>query len=134
MLILLEAQGVAQTNNSFPPDVQKAFNDFSHEMQTCQVYNLIGGQCFGDQDKTLLAKMRRTADAFGELALNSAKIVGLSEKALLARATILSQEMMEDMDKNCLNISVLLAKYAKQCKAAMENSNARIESIVKGRF
>lgn len=118
--------------NALPLSMQTAFNNFSHEAQTCQVYNLVASACFAEKDAALKDRISKSADAFGELAFNSAKLVGLSQKALMARTHILTKQMMDDLDNNCINISVLLDKYAAQCKSFMDHSADRIDSILKG--
>lgn len=76
------------------------------------------------------SQVKATANAFNEMAINSGKMAGLSPTALLARTEILTSEMIGDIDNDCVNISVLLNKYAKTCKALMETSNERIARIL----
>jgi len=127
----LSANGVAQEiPNPLPVKTRERLNDYSADMQTCQVYNLVALQCFSGQDQSQLEPIRRTADAFGDLAVNAGKVAGLSNKAILARSSILVEQMKEDISNDCINISVLLSKFAKKCKAEMEGSGARLERIL----
>ena len=133
-ILSTQTANAQNVESALPDGMVQAFNNFSAEMQTCQVYNLAALRCFQEMDPKSAATVQKTADAFAELAINSAKIVGLSEKALFARGNLLVQGMKDDLDGNCINISVLLNKYAKKCKAAMETSSARIEEILSGKY
>ena len=132
-LIVTEAAAQDKLPSPLTDEARLAFNNFSHEAQECNVYNIFAAQCFKDKaDAELRAKLQANANAFTELAYNSGKLAGLSTKAMLARTEMISKQMIEDLDKDCVNISVLLNKYAKSCKVFMETSNERITRILQG--
>jgi hypothetical protein len=49
------------------------------------------------------------------------KAAGMSDKAIKAHFALVLDSLLNDIDKNCVNISVILEKYATFCKELAEN-------------
>ena len=99
-------------------------NNFSHENNLiCGVYHSLVAQCVENRDPNdpLAKTYRQTSTAFTERALKLGQLIGLSEKALIARVQIAQQDMFSEIENTCTNISVLLQQHAKQCKRLFED-------------
>ena len=51
---------------------------------------------------------------------------------MLARTEIDLKEMNADIDNDCINVAVLLNKYADFCKDLLEHSSDRLQAIISG--
>jgi hypothetical protein len=120
--------GLAQTNLN--PAVREELNNLSSDLQQCFVYNYVGAQCFADKEPALNARIKAIADQQNSVSIMVGRIAGISDKAFLARTEMFMKEMKDDMDGDCINISVILNKYAKQCKTLMEGLEGRINTIL----
>jgi len=78
-------------------------------------------------------EMKKNTEKSRDLALDrlheAGKLAGLSEKATLARVDLAMKSVMDDTDKNCVNISVILNKYGEFCKALLENPSRKLEEL-----
>jgi len=120
--------GLAQTNLN--PAVREELNNLSSDLQQCFIYNSVGAQCFADKEPALKARIEAIANEQNSVSIMVGRMAGISDKAFLARTEMFMKEMKDDMDGDCINISVILNKYAKQCKTLMEGLEGRINAIV----
>lgn len=125
----------AQDRNS---DAQlRAFNNFVHEHTTCAAYFAIGAQCIrsrGDKPSIelgdRLVQMSETAYSRG---IEYGDALKMSRKTHTARLEMAISSMMGEMEKNCINISILLNKHALSCKKLMEQPDDALERIMAGK-
>jgi hypothetical protein len=57
------------------------------------------------------------------------KLAGMSDEATAHFAMVLDS-INNDIDKNCVNISVIIKKYAKFCKALAENPDQLLDQLM----
>lgn len=118
----------AQNND----ELRRALNNFSHENMTCGAYYGLVSVCLqrdpkGDSVSTTYAEEMQI---FNKRGIDTGKLAGLSDKALLARSQIEVEEMKSEVDNNCSNLAILLQKHAKTCKALMENGPAQLQAMI----
>jgi hypothetical protein len=108
-----------------------AANNASHEMVECAVFYTISEQGARNRGTVEANKMADELQKIAETAINYAVLfaeeAGQSQKATLARIELTHADLMKQMDHNYVNFSVLLAKYADPCKAAVEHPEKRYE-------
>lgn len=110
----------------------RAINNFAHEHAICFAYYTVGAECLATDTKSkdLSQKFRESAAAAYKYALGYGDVIGLSQKTLLARARMALEGMLDDMDKNCLNISVIAAKYGRTCRSLLENQSDALDRFL----
>lgn len=101
------------------------YDNISHEYVDCGAYFIIVSQVIKN------TKEGETADQYAKLsdmAMNYALIVAkegrsseMAQKVTLARYEIAVKSMIDEIDSDVSNISILSNKYAFRCKDAMEN-------------
>jgi hypothetical protein len=104
-------------------EAHRIANNFSHENLICGVYHSLVSQCAANRDPKdhLVKTYRKTSMTFIERSVKVGQAIGLSEKALTARMEIAQQGMLSEIENTCTNISVLLRRYAQQCKRLLED-------------
>jgi hypothetical protein len=109
-------------------------NNYSHQSIICGVYYVMVAQCLrnrGDNESTELAKRYDAlAKEASDEGYQTAKLAGLSEKAVKARLEIEIQDQMSDIDNKCINISVVNLKHGLPCKAFMEGRGPALDLIL----
>jgi hypothetical protein len=113
---------------------QEALNEFSGELAQCAAFYSVGIHCFSSggqlqgEDK---ANFEFARFFFYQLQYSIGKAAGLSDKALDARFALALESINDDMDKKCINISVMLKKYAKLCKALGDHPDQQLDRLMK---
>jgi hypothetical protein len=120
--------GHAETNLN--PAVREDLNNLSSDLQQCFIYNTVGAQCFGEKEPALKARIQAIADQQNNLSISVGRMAGISDKAFLARTEMFMKEMKDDLENDCINISVILNKHAMKCKSLMEGFERRLDVIV----
>ena len=123
-----DAQGLSKTD---------AANEMSAEYAACYAFYSAGITCFGSGgplkgDERISFEAAR--DTAAEREYIYGKLAGASHAALVARGKIALKSVMGDMNGNCVNVAVVLDKYAQSCKSLMQDPNARaLQLMTKGR-
>ena len=109
-----------------------AFNNFHHEMVNCIAYYSIVTEGLRQRgDETTASQYRQLIETLFGRVFAVGKKIGMKDDAVQARIRMASKQQIQEIDKNFVNISILLEKYAYQCKTVMENPDARIQSWMK---
>jgi len=116
-------------------DLEKAkriANNFSHQNLICSVYSRFVAACLGNRDKqdTLVGQYEKLAETFAKRSAETAVVAGVSAKALEARMQIAVDEMKEDIDNDCTNVSVILQKHARACKELAEKGPSDFANMI----
>jgi hypothetical protein len=112
---------------------EEAVREFSSECAQCAAYFGLSIRCFVSsgqlqgEDKT---SMEKTRDFFQLMQYSTGKAAGMSDKAIEAHFALVLQSINNAIDKNCVNISVILKKYAKFCKALGENPDQQLDQLM----
>ena len=111
---------------------EEAINEFSSECAQCAGYFTVSSRCFVSsgqlqgEDKASI----KTTTFFYQLQYSAAKAAGVSDKATEARFALVLDAISNDMDKNCVNITVLIKKYAKFCKTLAEYPDQILNQLI----
>src|SRR5262249_17154302 len=85
--------------------------------------------CLADQDPALKAKAEEVKKDFLDIALSTATVAGVKiPDVVVTRYWIAFKDFQKQTNHNCLNISVLLGRYAAPCKALIQNPEAVLKS------
>lgn len=125
--------GWAPTSSAAQEDVRSKLNNFSHDLLFCGVYFAAVAQCLENTPKfsATAKKYREVSDlALGE-AILAGEAAGVSERALSAKATLASQEMMADMEGSCSNVSVINLKHMDRCTEIFSSRMDRLKAIAR---
>ncbi len=122
-LTTFNAFGAGLTRNN----VVDAAREVGGELQECSVYFIVSATCIGKQEPALAQTYRQLADQVGLLSLKVGRANGLSDDAFAALGSLHMEAMMDAMQKNCINIAVLLRKYAKFCQRLTKDADPRLK-------
>ena len=113
---------------------EEALNAFSSECAQCAAYFGLSHRCFvssgqlqGDDKASIVESLK----FFYELQYATGKAVGMSDKAIEGRFGLALHSINNDMDNDCVNISVIKKKYGKFCKALAENPDQQLKLLMK---
>jgi hypothetical protein len=113
---------------------EEALNAFSSECAQCAAYFGLSHRCFvssGQLQGDDKASIEESLKFFYELQYATGKAVGMSDKAIEARFGLALDSINNDMDNDCVNISVIIKKYGKFCKALAENPDQQLKLLMK---
>ena len=116
---------------------KRAVNELSGEMLECSVYFLVSATCLqGRPDPStpqITKNLNEQGAKFGELAITTGRIVGMTDAALGARAELIRADMMKAVNGNCTKIATLVEKYSNFCQLLTKNSDPRLEELMQGK-
>lgn len=103
--------------------IMQVANNYSHQNTICAAYHYLMAVCLAkDRPKDgLAAKFKTIGDDFIDRSVKLGQIAEVSPKAIDARMQLATQEMMEDVENNCANTSVVTLKHAKKCTDLYNN-------------
>ena len=115
----------------------RAVNELSGELLECSVYFTISAQCVrGHPDPTvprLIKNLDEMSTTAGVRSMEVGKAVGVTEAAVGSRMKLITNEMMKSMNDNCVNISVLLERYANFCQQLLQDMDPRLIELKQGK-
>jgi hypothetical protein len=85
-------------------------------------------------DKSLSERAMKTQDTMLERAVTMTAKAKLKFETIDARSKLFQSSMMEELGKDCRNISILLAKYGKTCQSLFENPKLRELELITEEF
>ena len=142
-LLIAAVFAVALHNQAVADDVsseamETAANNLSHEMVNCSVFYTVGAICVlrsnRSNRKDVSEQLRKTANTYQDFAAMLGERAGISklDEVLKARTNIAREDMFNLMDRDCRNVSIVLDKYGKRCKAIGDDSAAALKDYMKG--
>jgi hypothetical protein len=121
---------------SFSASEARAVNELSGEMLECSVYFLISATCLQGNPEPripqIIKGLKEQASKVGTLAIKSGRLVGVTDDAVGARASLMRAEMMKSLNDNCTNIAVLLGKYNNFCQQLTQDADPRLAELLRG--
>jgi len=85
-------------------------------------------------DKSLSEQAMKTRDTMLERAVTMTTKAKLKFETIDARSKLSTDSMLEEIGKDCGNISVLLAKHGKTCRRLFENPKLRELELITEEF
>ena len=116
-------------------NAMQAANNLAHEHMTCAAHSLIVASCLIEKDKTdpTGERYKELGGTFIEREVRIGDIAGVSFKASEARLKMANQSMLEEIENNCSNISILLQKHLKACITLHNEGPDRLRAIAFGK-
>lgn len=113
----------------------RALNNFVHQHIECAAYYAISSQCIATrEDSAELAKnLHQSYEAALKRGIQYGNALKLAQKTHTARFEMAMTTMMSDMEKSCMNISVILNSHALVCKKLMNEPEEALSRIMAGK-
>jgi hypothetical protein len=115
-------------------DPDSATNELSSEMVECGQYFLLSWVCFKDmpnpEAEAVANNYRAASDQINQLAFQVVRSVGLTERAHAARMKMANDSLMKEINKSCVNFSILQERYATFCKNLLQHPDQRYRDLV----
>jgi hypothetical protein len=108
-----------------------ALNELSNEFAQCYAFYRIELSCSEAQlTPDVKAGLTNAIDTTIRSIYLYGRAAGVSDAASLANVKLAFKSLMADTNTNCLNISVILVKYADSCKALVEHPETRFNQLI----
>lgn len=113
----------------------RAMNNFVHQHIECAAYFVISSQCLATRaDSAELSKrLHQSYEAALARGIEYGNALGLSQKTHAARFEMAMTTLMSEMDKSCMNISVILNSHALVCKKLMNEPEEALSRFLAGK-
>jgi len=122
----------AQSQQS-PWTQRDALNEASSEAAQCHAYYAVSQKCAEDSGQTALsAQLQDAIDSSSKIQFLTGRAAGMSDQALLASLQLTLEAANSSIGNSCVNVSVLIVKYADHCKRLIENPQSRIQTLMLG--
>ena len=136
---LLVASGTTMAQQEFglsDANVTRAVNELSGEMLECAVFFAIGAQCVRrHHDQSVPGVVTDAMVAFKDmldLARKTGRTLGVSDAAATGRRNMATDAMLKAMGGKCINISVILERYADFCGQLRRDADPRLKELLAG--
>jgi hypothetical protein len=100
-----------------------ALSNLQSELTTCGAFYLAAEQCLrntpGQQETADV--YRGAANAMLQNAIAMGRSIGMTEDAIVSRFKLLSDDMMNLMQRNCSNIDSLTSRHQERCQAVYKD-------------
>jgi hypothetical protein len=131
ILFLSDQYLVAEKEFSSDEIIKEVSNNISEEYVTCSAfyfYSSEGLRRSGDIKTALkYEEYRNKAANFALIAAKKGRTQEIAEKVTLARLDLEMKSMLNEIDSDISNISILMNKYLDHCKEIMEDPNKIME-------
>ena len=125
---------VARAQEPSPEEIA-AWRQLSAEYVECTAFYSLVGICMEPaDDKSLSERAMKTQDTMLERAVRLTAKAKLKFETIDARSKLSTDSMLEEIGKDCGNISVLLAKHGKTCRRLFENPKLRELELITEEF
>ena len=130
IVLTLSASALALDRNAM-----RAANNLAHEHMICASYSMIVASCLIEKNKTdpTGERYKELGGTFIERGVRIGDIAGVSVKASEARLKVASQSMLEEIENNCSNISILMQNHMKACLTLHNEGPNRLRAIAFGK-
>lgn len=116
-----------------PLTLEDASNELSADASQCAAFYAISIHCFSDRlDEANRKDFEAGQQMASTITYMGGKKAGMSDKAVMARVELAMQQLEDDINKSCVNISVILNKYAKSCQSLIRNPEGRLRQLQAG--
>jgi hypothetical protein len=117
------------------PEEISAWRQLSAEQIECMAFYSLVGICMESaDDKSLSEQAMKTRDTMLERAVTMTAKAKLKFETIDARSKLSTDSMLEEIGKDCGNISILVAKYGKTCRRLFENPKVREIELIAEEF
>lgn len=107
---------------------EEILNNVSHEYVTCAAYFFFSSEALRQPNNsdgaTKYEKLRNLAMQLALTTAMEGRTQEMAEKVVMARLDLEMKRMLNEINGNISNISILMNKYHLRCKRAMEDPNS----------
>jgi hypothetical protein len=108
-------------------------HEASSEAAQCVAYYAFAQKCAENGGRTeLAARLQHAIDSASYIQFTSGKAAEMSNEALLASSKLALDVAKTSIGDSCVNISILIAKYANFCRFLLEHPDDRIQTLMQG--
>ena len=95
---------------------------------TCYSFYKIGAEYIrkSNGEQNILEGVEKSADTSLKLAYETGELMGMTSKEMSSKVKFVMKKQLDQIDNDFNNASILLDKYAAQCKNLVENKKQRI--------
>jgi hypothetical protein len=112
---------------------QDALHETSNEAAQCMAYYAFSQKCASNAGNTALHdQIQQAIDLATRITFTSGKASGMSNEALLASLKLALDDTQASIGNSCVNISVLVVKYADSCRSLLEHPDDRVQTLMHG--
>jgi len=109
------------------------FNEQSSEYTNCFAFFTLARRCAPrTATEGELSRNQELRKATADGAIMASKSAGMSDEALAARTKLAVETLAALITNDCVNFSVLIAKYGDACRLLLENPKERTQEIREG--
>lgn len=108
----------------------KAMDGVQSELSYCMGYFTIVKQCIGNQDATLSERTKEVIGLVGERAIKLGLDIGMSNEAIVARASATKEEQLTLMQHSCAQIKSVVDRYKNRCEEVLRNQDAVLKEYL----
>jgi hypothetical protein len=131
-VVALLLASVVRADAQTPEQARLVLNNVQHEMIECAAYYTIMQTCIGkERDPALYETTAKIVTKLHEQAFDIGRRIGLTRDATLSRVKMSMESQMGLMNKDCINTSSLLSRYAARCKVVFENPDKIVDEYLK---
>jgi hypothetical protein len=109
---------------------RQALNNFQHELSECAMFYSVSEEGLKKNGSpSALETSKRSGQLKNqmiELAMMIGQVTGMNQKAMQARFQMSFKGMMDEMNDNFVNYSILLQKHAVPCAQLINDSSKRL--------
>jgi hypothetical protein len=128
LLLVLSAGGAIGQEDR----LRQVFNNLAHDHIACAAYFTIGAQCAARSNQPELGKrLEVISDEIMKRAATYTKEAGLRDETILARFKLAINGMMRDMEKDCGNVSIVMAQHNDACEVITKAPDKRADELIK---
>jgi hypothetical protein len=128
-LIFITPAGAATPDENH----QYVWNELAAETTQCWCYYAVVGDCASKDDspvaKQLAERNLKINDTLLDLIFEESKEAGMSDAARDDRVKMCLQDMANAIGGSCLNLSILVDKYARSCKVLAVHPDVRLSEL-----
>jgi hypothetical protein len=135
-MMLMATSAIAQAQDKrFDEDrvLRQAMNNFAHENIECAAFYTVFTACLindkAHDNRELIGKYQNSYSAAMQMGALASERANLKKETVQVRLEMSVQSQMSLIENNCGNASLILNKYALQCKRLMEAPQERMEQL-----
>jgi hypothetical protein len=108
------------------------FNELVGELLECAVYFDMSQVCVGDQSASLVKTLAKASETVRTLAIDLGSQIGVTQEGILSYTRLVTEKMMNDQGRSCVNASVNIERYNNFCAKLSRQVDWRLEELHAG--
>jgi hypothetical protein len=111
-----------------------AYHQATDEALQCHAFYRISQKCSDDTNASnkLANNLGKAADDALKIGIAFSMVAGMSSAGTVASGDLAMNAEMDSINKDCINLAVLILKYGKFCRLFLEKPDARVNTLLRG--